>query len=228
MVARGIHSNGGSSSWAAANIAGHNRARLIGERFNLLLVISEAGRTKHGSVLWNCLCDCGKTTQVTTNRLRIEHVKSCGCLSKKRIIELHKSRTKHGEGHGNKTKEYRAWTGMKDRCYYERHASYKYYGARGIEVCDRWKSDYSAFLEDMGRAEIGQSIDRIDVNGNYEPNNCRWADSKTQGRNKTNTSYFVFNGKKLKSIDVAEKFGIDRSKIYSYIEVRKHLEEHYG
>lgn len=110
---------------------------------------------------------------------------SCGC-SKKR----------HKESHGsNRTPEYVAWIGMIERCYNVNHPSYEYYGARGVEVCNRWLNSYENFLEDMGRRpEPEYSLDRIDVNCNYEPNNCRWADKTTQSRNqrvsKANTSGF--------------------------------------
>lgn len=222
---RGVHSLGGSASWATSNIAGRNKAQLIGERFDRLLVIEEAGRTKHGSVLWKCLCDCGNTKEVTTNRLRIEHVRSCGCLlAEQRVknVRMHHEKIKtHGLGHGNYTKTYKTWCSMRERAkHYRTNGRYK---ELGITICSRWDS-YENFLADMGERPDGKTLDRIDTFGNYEPTNCRWATAKEQMRNRTNTVYLVVNGKRISSTQFAEMHGLVKENIYSYIKVRNILE----
>lgn len=222
---RGIHSLGGSKEWASENIGGWNKANLIGERFERLIVIGEDGRNKHGSVFWNCLCDCGKTTKVTTSRLRGGHVRSCGCLLiEQRIknVRIHHENIKtHGLGHGNYTKTYKTWCSMRDRAlHYSTQGKYK---ELGITICQRWNS-YENFVEDMGERPNGKTLDRIDTFGNYEPSNCRWATPKEQSRNRTNTVYLTVNGKKISGTEFAETHGLTKENIYSYIKVRNILE----
>lgn len=222
---RGIHGLGGSSAWAASNIAGKNKAQLEGERFGRLLVVSEAGRTKHGAVLWLCRCDCGGTTEVTTNRLRVEHVQSCGCLQKEQRLKnvrlLHEKSKTHGLGHGKYTKTYKTWCSMRDRALH--YSAGGRYQELGITICSRWDS-FENFLADMGERPDDKTLDRIDTFGNYEPSNCRWATAKEQQRNRTNTVYLIVNGKKISGTEFAEQHGLTKENIYSYIKVRNILE----
>jgi hypothetical protein len=134
-------------------------------------VIAYAGRFR-----WACICDCGTRRIVGGNSLRRGYSKSCGCLCR----ELSKARaTKHGM---SDSREYRSWQAMKQRCLNPRNVAYKYYGALGISVCEEWLS-FVPFFADMGTCPPGCSLDRIDVNGNYEPGNVRWADAKQQRQN---------------------------------------------
>jgi hypothetical protein len=142
---------------------------LAGKRFGRLLVRAYAGDRK-----WSCVCDCGARGVVKGQSLRTGHTKSCGCLRKARS-------TKHGM-YG--CREYRAWCGMKQRCGNPNDGSFEYYGARKISVCADWCSSFEAFFADMGTCPPGLSLDRIDVDGNYEPSNCRWTDASTQNRNR--------------------------------------------
>lgn len=161
----------------------------VGESFGRLTTLyphtTYSKKRKRKSIYWVCECECKNKIVLRESQIKKRMRMSCGC-SKKR----------HKESHGsNRTPEYVAWIGMIERCYNVNHPSYAYYGARGVEVCNRWLNSYENFLEDMGRRpEPEYSLDRIDVNCNYEPNNCRWADKTTQSRNqrvsKANTSGF--------------------------------------
>jgi hypothetical protein len=127
---------------------------------------------------------------------------------------------KHGasgrDGKQNKTPEYRVWCGMNERCNDSGYHEYHLYGGRGIRVCERW-THFEAFLSDMGPRPRGHSIDRIDNTGNYEPANCRWADARTQNRNKRTTVWVKFKGERLCLADLAEKVGIKYSLLRSRI-----------
>ncbi len=150
---------------------------LAGERFGRLLVVGrDANKPSKAGAYWNCVCDCGKESSVRSGPLVNGQSTSCGCLSK----ELTRARSiKHGmEG----TPSYQLWDGMVRRCSNKNHAAYENYGARGIKVCERWL-EFSNFYEDMGVRPDGMSLDRIDNNKGYSPDNCRWATHKQQCRN---------------------------------------------
>jgi len=228
MKPRGVHSKGGSSAWAGENIAGHNKADLNNERFGRLVVLAEMGRDKHGSVMWECLCDCGNLVGRTTARLRSGHVRSCGCLQKEAAlnnVRLHHARVKtHGLGHGNYSPTYKTWTSMRERAKTYSSQSGKRYKSLGITVCDRWNS-FENFLSDMGEKPVGKSIDRINPLGNYEKSNCRWATPKEQARNKVKTVFIDVNGTKMRAVEFAEQNGIEKEIVYSYLRVKALLEK---
>lgn len=167
---------------------------LTGKTFSRLTVLERAAN-KSRRVKWRCVCTCGNETVVAANKLANGHTQSCGCLHKERSSEAN---IKHGQSSypngGASTKEYNTWTLMKRRCEKSTTKTYELYGGRGIYVCARWQT-FENFFTDMGHAPSPKhSIDRIDVNGPYSPENCRWADNKTQGRNKRNNRNLTIRG----------------------------------
>lgn len=164
---------------------------LTGMVFGRLTVIRYIGESK-----WLCNCSCGNSVEADTHRLKSGSIRSCGCLHRE---VARKSATKHGD---SKTRLYVIWRGMKQRCFNENNPSYKFYGARGITVCDEWASSYQTFKE--WALTNGYSndltIDRIDCNGNYCPNNCRWVDWEVQFKNRRPTHY-IGPKKKVEQLD---------------------------
>ncbi len=153
---------------------------LTGQRFGRLTVLEQAGRDSRREATWWCICDCGNKIQVPGYSLRRGNTQSCGCLK----VDIHKV---HG---GYYSRLYKVWFSMKQRCYNPKSKDYKNYGGRGIIVCDEWLHDFETFRDwalQIGydeNAPFGEcTIDRIDVNGNYEPCNCRWITIKEQRKN---------------------------------------------
>lgn len=152
---------------------------LTTRKFSRLLVLAEDGRA-HGKVVWLCRCDCGKETRVQSFNLRSGNTKSCGCLRRE---AMKKTAFRHGYSY---TRTHKTWSSMLERCRNPNNTVYAYYGGRGIQVCDRWQK-FEDFLADMGERPIGMSIDRIDSDGNYELDNCRWATRLEQRHNRRDT-----------------------------------------
>ena len=149
-------------------------AVLINTKFNDWTVIDYAPNRKNQKYV-KAQCVCGMTKEVNLLSIKHNRSKSCGCESSKKIGDLNRGHNKY------LSSEYKIWKAMKARC---SDLENKYYGGKGIIVCEKWKNSFQSFIEDMGLKPLGYSIDRIDGNGNYEPNNCRWADKLTQIKNR--------------------------------------------
>lgn len=176
---------------------------LTGQRFGKLTAIEKVGYD--GKSLWKCACDCGGECIVRSPHLRNGRQVSCGCHK----AEVSRQRmTKHGHAaRGNVSNTYRVWSNMMARCQKPAHSHWKHYGGRGIQVCGNWQK-FDGFLADMGEAPDGLTLDRIDVNGDYCPDNCRWADWATQMRNKTNNVWVEVDGQRMVREDAKALLGL--------------------
>lgn len=169
---------------------------LTNKRFGNLVAKKYAGQNDRRATFWECICDCGKTTIVQSIHLKSGHTKSCGCKHKEQNKNFGKINYKNGLSN---TRLWRAYRNMINRCYREKNIEYKYYGGRGIEVCQEWLNKEKGFINfcdwslSNGYKE-NLSLDRIDVNKNYEPSNCRWVDIYVQANNKTTTKKLKING----------------------------------
>lgn len=153
---------------------------------------------------WVCRCDCGKITEV-----RFGRGISCGCYR----AESARLRAPHGK---SKTKEFRAWAGMRSRCKHNSNPCFKYYGGKGIKVCERWNKSFTNFLEDMGDAPSrNHSIDRIDGTKGYSRENCRWATNLQQGSNRANSRLFTYSEETLSVSQWAARYGVNKHTIRS-------------
>jgi len=168
--------------------------------------------------MWKCICDCGKEIITSAHNLRTGHTQSCGCYNIDKIIDRN---TKHNH---SSERLYKIWNRIIGCCYNKNRDSYQYYGGIGIQVCDEWKNDYMAFREwaysngyDENALFHECTIDRIDVNGNYCPENCRWVDFRTQSNNKSTTFYVEYKGQKKSIAEWSQIVGIDRKVLYSRI-----------
>ncbi|MDR2219719.1 MAG: hypothetical protein LBE24_03970 [Methylobacillus sp.] len=183
---------------------------LTGQKRFFLTVESFAGYRKWKG-WWNVVCDCGKRKIISTENFGV--TKSCGCWRDQRIKE---TATKHGMAG---TPIFCVWKTMRARCNNPRNGSYANYGSRGITVCDRWKSSFENFLADMGATyRNGLSLERVDNDGDYSPENCVWADSKTQGRNKRSNRYIDTPSGRMLLVEAAELSGIKRETLADRIE----------
>lgn len=178
----------------------------LGERYGRLLV---TGRTVVGSTgLWVCMCDCGKTTLQPGGALGRGRVKSCGCWNNEKS-------NKHGMA---RTKVYIAWQSMLQRCENQKHRSYALYGGRGIKVVAEWH-EFTQFYKDMGEPPSKRhSIDRIDCDGDYSKQNCRWATQKEQVGNQRRNIKITYLGKTMTATQWAEELAISRKTIYSRLD----------
>lgn len=201
---------------------GRESVDLSGKRFGRWEVLSRGENDKRGQAQYNCRCTCGTEKVVAGYSLRRGESKSCGCLS----VEVARGRKgcknpgSGGRKHGMKgTPEYSAWSSMKGRCTNPKYENYKNYGGRGISVCQEWHT-FENFYRDMGARPEGTSLDRIDVNGNYEPSNCRWGTEEEQCNNRTNARLLEFNGKKQTIAQWSRELGIKYRTIHQRLRMK--------
>lgn len=188
------------------------RMELTGMTFGRLTVLGFNGITETKKVsTWLCQCACGNMRIARGSNLKSGITKSCGCLK----TEVNKSRSHHGM---SKTRTFRIWGGMLNRCHNKNSPLYENYGGRGIAVCERWKS-FNNFLADMGEVPKGLSIERLDNNANYCPENCVWADVKVQGRNRRTNRFITFNGQKQCLKAWSEQLGISHMALSSRLKI---------
>ncbi len=179
-----------------------------GDRYGRLVVTGLSARIERRpngcyKRFWNCLCDCGNEVEVCADNFS-GHTQSCGCFKAERI---HEGTFKHGL---IDTPEYWAWNAMRCRCYNKTDRGYKNYGARGIKVCDRWVDSFENFISDMGRKPSANlSIERIDNDGNYCPENCKWGTRVEQIRNRRCTRRLEHGGRNLTLQEWADITGLD-------------------
>lgn len=181
---------------------------LTGQRFGRLIAIEPVKVPNYREFHWKCKCDCGNMTTVRGTHLKSGATRSCGCYNR----EVASSRP-HEKTHGmSKHPLYRAYRGMIDRCMNPNGTAYKNYGGRGIKICDEWLNDRTRFFEWAlaNGWSPDLSLDRIDVNGNYCPENCRWATAKTQMNNRRVNAYVTYKGKTQTIAQWAEEIGINR------------------
>jgi hypothetical protein len=173
---------------------------LSGKKFGMLTVIKRNGTDNSGKAKWLCSCECGNTTSTTCDSLIHNNTKSCGCLK----------RTCHIKHSKCESPEYNTWESMIQRCNNPNSDEYKNYGGRGIIICEDWQS-FEKFFADMGERPKGLSIDRIDNDGNYCKENCRWATREEQSNNTSRTVFYEHDGKVQSITQWAREYNISRT-----------------
>lgn len=184
---------------------------LTNQRFGKLVVIERKGSDSKGQALWLVRCDCGTEKIVRGHDLK-GGVKSCGC-SRKTSTGLYK----HGL---SGTREHSIWRAIQDRCYNKNNKSYHFYGERGIKVCDEWINDFVSFYNWCHKNGYNDSltIDRIDTNCDYSPNNCRWVDRVAQANNTRRNVYVTINGETKSIPDWSRIFGVNYRSVHTRIQ----------
>ncbi len=179
-----------------------NKRRIIkGERFGRLTIVRELEK-KSTHRAFECRCECGNVTVSSLCNLMAGHTRSCGCLAKEVRIAVF---TTHGQ---TNSAEYNAWRGMRQRCLSPDNPEYERYGARGIKVCERWRS-FENFIADIGeKPSPSHSIDRINNDMDYSPDNCKWSTPKEQARNRRTSLMLEFNGIRQSAAAWGEQVGV--------------------
>lgn len=186
---------------------------LVGKKFGRLLVKKFSHIDKGHHSCWHVECECGKNKIVHGFNIEAGNIKSCGCLRNELLVLRS---IKHGYG---ATPIYHVWASMRQRCNSQNAVVYKYYGGRGIRICDRWLNSFENFYADMGEKPEGMSIERIDNDGDYEPDNCYWSTHFQQSRNMRSNKYITFNGKTLCHVDWSRLIGGGDNLVYQRLKL---------
>ncbi len=174
-------------------------------------------RWKKKGVFWRCICKCGKEVVIAADYISAGNAKSCGCKK----LETFNGKTM--------TPEYGIWSAMKHRCYNNKNKKYQDYGGRGISVCDRWLASFNNFLIDMGeRPSKKHTLDRKEFNGDYTPENCRWATMDVQSRNKRNNHWIEYNGIRMILKDWAIYFRVNRTTLLERVQKGQPFDDIYN
>lgn len=192
----------------------YNFIDISGQRFGKLVAIKQA-QNLTGRTMWLCVCDCGSHKTIRGDHLRNGKIRSCGCSTRE-------FNSKHGR---SRTPTYKCWQAMKDRCYNPNNAQYKDYGARGIFVCDEWIDSFTNFFYQMGNRPKGMTIERIDNEGPYCKENCKWASRQAQSVNRRNNLFYTIKGKKKCFKHWCEDLGIPYSTGIYRLKHGKSIEE---
>lgn len=205
---------------------------ISGQRFGRLVALQRVGRTlaPNGTrqSMWKCRCDCGNETVVKYIALTSGNTRSCGCMEEEnRHVNMQKTATQRRKSVSNsfagKLEDhplYKTWKSMLMRCNNPNVRDYKHYGGRGIKICDRWSSElgFENFVNDMGGRPSGTTLDRIDVNGDYCPENCRWATDEQQANNKTDNVYIIVGDRQITAKQFCKMLGLNYWTVIKQIE----------
>lgn len=184
-----------------------------GDRFGSLTATADEIKSARGARLIVCVCDCGAMKGAAPSDLFSGRVKSCGCQKRLRAQKMGKSNVRHGHTLGHvRSPTYLSWQNMMQRCYDQKTNGFHNYGGRGIVVCIEWHS-FDRFFADMGTRPDGKTIERLDVNGDYGPDNCIWATLSHQSANRRNSKRITFNGETKTAADWGRTFGTHRNNI---------------
>lgn len=176
---------------------------LKGQRFDRLTVLLRIANKPGRHARWKCRCDCGNEKEIDSAALRFGRTRSCGCLQKQIV---RKTMTTHGQW---RSRTYSSWDAMVQRCTNENYPGWKYYGGRGIKVCDRWRNSFENFVADMGKRPEDTTLDRYpDRDGNYELSNCRWATDEEQHNNTRGNTFVDYQGETLTLTQLGRKVGM--------------------
>ena len=189
---------------------------LTGQRFGRLTVVGPSSNAQTcAQRLWAVVCDCGERRDVQGSNLRGGSTASCGCLARE-VFSKTAARTNYRHGM-TYSPEWRTWSSMLTRCNNEKSKCYRYYGAKGVSICERWRS-FENFVADVGPRPAGTTLDRIDNSRGYEPENCRWATIDVQNRNRGSILMVEINGETKCVADWCDQLGIPRPRVYARIQ----------
>lgn len=186
---------------------------ITGQRFGRLVAIERVGANARKQALWHFRCDCGGEKVAVASEVKRGSTQSCGCLANEQRRAAAQTQC-HAYSRRHWPREYKSWEHMLSRCYDPADAKYAIYGGRGIKVCDAWRESFRAFADDMGRAPAGCTIDRIDVDGDYTPENCRWATRKEQANNMRTNRLVTMDGKTQTVQQWCDELGADSNLVY--------------
>jgi len=187
---------------------------ITGQRFARLTVIGRAENATDGTARWKCVCDCGDETVSSGSNLRRGSARSCGCLQKEHARRVVSKAHDAVRKYEKRDYLYRAWSGIKTRCFNPKCREWHNYGGRGITVAEEWRNDFLAFAAAVGhRPTPDHSLDRIDNNGNYEPGNVRWATRIEQASNRRGNLALLVNGETLTASEAARRVGLPPNKV---------------